>query len=134
MPFPPASRDRGRRHTAATMFAHQVFVADHGKVSPIRHKGERRTGSDSGQGAGLRRYGGQASQVISLPAWGRLRPRAVRPFGARNESVSAIRQADLCDRYDKASWEASHAADRYYDLETGTPLAGLVALLARFGG
>jgi hypothetical protein len=40
---------------------------------------------------------------------------------------------DLCDRYDKASWEASHAADRYYDLETGNPLAGLVALLAGFG-
>ena len=40
---------------------------------------------------------------------------------------------DLCDRYDKASWEASHAADRYYDLETGTPIAGLVVLLAGFG-
>ena len=26
-----------------------------------------------------------------------------------------------------------HAADRYYDLHTGTPLAGLVALLAEFG-
>ena len=40
---------------------------------------------------------------------------------------------DLCDRYDKASWEASHAADRYYDLETGTPIVGLVVLLAEFG-
>jgi hypothetical protein len=40
---------------------------------------------------------------------------------------------DLCDRYDKSSWEARHAADRYYDLETVTPLAGLVALLAEFG-
>src|SRR6266700_480111 len=40
---------------------------------------------------------------------------------------------DLCDRYDKSSWEPLHAADRYYDLETGTPLAGLVALLAEFG-
>ena len=40
---------------------------------------------------------------------------------------------DLCDRYDKASWEARHAADRYYDPETGIPLAGLVALLAGFG-
>jgi hypothetical protein len=40
---------------------------------------------------------------------------------------------DLCDRYDKASWEARHAADRYYDLETGTPLAGLMALLTEFG-
>jgi len=40
---------------------------------------------------------------------------------------------DLCDRYDKSSWEPLHAADRYYDLETGTPLAGLVALLAGFG-
>lgn len=40
---------------------------------------------------------------------------------------------DLCDRYDKSSWEPLHAADRYYDLDTGTPLAGLVALLAEFG-
>ena len=40
---------------------------------------------------------------------------------------------DLCDRYDKSSWEPLHAADRYYDPETGTPLAGLVALLAEFG-
>ena len=40
---------------------------------------------------------------------------------------------DLCDRYDKSSWEPQHAADRYYDLETGNPLAGLVALLAGFG-
>jgi pRiA4b ORF-3-like protein len=40
---------------------------------------------------------------------------------------------DLCDRYDKASWEVSHAGSRYFDLETGTPLGGLVALLAGFG-
>jgi hypothetical protein len=40
---------------------------------------------------------------------------------------------DLCDRYDKSSWEPEHAADRYYDLETERPLAGLVALLAGFG-
>ena len=40
---------------------------------------------------------------------------------------------DLCDRYDKASWEPLHAADRYHDLDTGTPLAGLAALLAEFG-
>jgi pRiA4b ORF-3-like protein len=40
---------------------------------------------------------------------------------------------DLCDRYDKSSWEPLHAADRYYDLATGTPLAGLLALLAEFG-
>jgi hypothetical protein len=39
----------------------------------------------------------------------------------------------LCDRYDKSPWEPLHAADRYYDLETGRPLAGLVALLAGFG-
>ncbi len=40
---------------------------------------------------------------------------------------------ELCDRYDKSSWEPLHAADRYYDPETGTPLAGLLALLAEFG-
>jgi Plasmid pRiA4b ORF-3-like protein len=40
---------------------------------------------------------------------------------------------DLCDKYDKSSWEPVHAADRYYDLDTGTPLAGLVALLTEFG-
>jgi hypothetical protein len=39
---------------------------------------------------------------------------------------------DLCDRYDKSYWEPVHAADGYYDLETGKPLAGLVALLAGF--
>src|SRR6266702_3495471 len=40
---------------------------------------------------------------------------------------------DLCDRYDKSVWGPLHAADRYYDLDTETPLAGLVALLAEFG-
>ena len=40
---------------------------------------------------------------------------------------------DLCDRYDKSFWGPLHAADRYYDLDTETPLAGLVALLAEFG-
>jgi pRiA4b ORF-3-like protein len=40
---------------------------------------------------------------------------------------------DLCDQYDKSSWEPLHAADRYHDLETGLPLAGMVALLAEFG-
>jgi hypothetical protein len=40
---------------------------------------------------------------------------------------------DLCDRYDKSFWEPLHAADRYFDLDTGMPLAGLVALLAGFG-
>ena len=44
-----------------------------------------------------------------------------------------VRLHDLCDRYDKSSWEPLHAADRYYDLETGMPLAGLLALLAEFG-
>src|SRR6266702_2646900 len=29
-------------------------------------------------------------------------------------------------------WQPVHAADRYYDLDTGTPLAGLVELLAEF--
>jgi hypothetical protein len=41
--------------------------------------------------------------------------------------------SDLCDRYDKSPWEPLHAADRYYDLQTGMPLAGLLALLAEFG-
>ena len=40
---------------------------------------------------------------------------------------------DLCDKYDKSSWAPVHAADRYYDLDTGTPLAGLVALLTESG-
>src|SRR6266849_9655356 len=40
---------------------------------------------------------------------------------------------ELCDRYDKSSWEPLQAADRYHDLETGMPLAGLVELLAEFG-
>lgn len=39
----------------------------------------------------------------------------------------------LCDRYDKSSWEPMHAADRYFDPETGNPLAGVIALLAEFG-
>jgi len=54
-----------------------------------------------------------------------------RPDGLWGPVHAALQ--DLCDRYDKAFWEASHAADRYYDLETGTPLTGLVALLAEFG-
>jgi hypothetical protein len=45
--------------------------------------------------------------------------------------IEAVRA--LCDRYDKSSWETLDAAGRYYDLETGKPLAGLVALLAGFG-
>ena len=40
---------------------------------------------------------------------------------------------DLCARYDKSSWEPLHAADRYYGLESGMPLAGLLALLGEFG-
>src|SRR5258706_15318580 len=40
---------------------------------------------------------------------------------------------DLCDRYDKSSWEPLYAADRYDGHETRTPLAGLLALLAEFG-
>ena len=40
---------------------------------------------------------------------------------------------DLCDRYDKSSWEPLQAAGRYDGLETGMPLAGLAALLAEFG-
>jgi hypothetical protein len=40
---------------------------------------------------------------------------------------------DLCDRYDKSSWEPLHAADKYDGPETGMPLAGLVAMLAEFG-
>jgi len=39
----------------------------------------------------------------------------------------------LCERYAKTSWKTLDAAGRYDDLETGEPLAGLVALLAGFG-
>ena len=39
----------------------------------------------------------------------------------------------LCDRYDKRSWEALGAADRYGDAWSEKPLAGLVVLLAGFG-
>jgi hypothetical protein len=39
----------------------------------------------------------------------------------------------LGDRYDKRSWEALTAADRYGEPENGKPLAGLVELLAGFG-
>jgi hypothetical protein len=44
-----------------------------------------------------------------------------------------LRLHDLCDRYDQSPWGALRAADRYCDLETGTPLTGLLALLAEFG-
>jgi hypothetical protein len=57
--------------------------------------------------------------------------RVPRGHGLWEAADAALR--DLCDRYDKAFWEASHAASRYFDLETGTPLAGLVVLLAGFG-
>jgi hypothetical protein len=39
----------------------------------------------------------------------------------------------LCDRYDKRSWEALSAADRYGDAWSEKPLAGLIVLLAGFG-
>ena len=55
-------------------------------------------------------------------------PRTVGLWGPVRAAVH-----DLCDRYDKSSWEPVHAADRYDGLEAGTPLAGLVALLAEFG-
>jgi hypothetical protein len=40
---------------------------------------------------------------------------------------------ELCDGYDKWSGEVRPALDRYDDLGTGTPLAGLAEMLARFG-
>jgi len=40
---------------------------------------------------------------------------------------------ELCDGYDKWSGEVRPALDRYDDLGTGTPLAGLAELLAGFG-
>ena len=54
-----------------------------------------------------------------------------RPGGLWGPVHAALH--DLCDRYDKSSWEPLHAADRYDGPETRTPLAGLVALLAEFG-
>jgi pRiA4b ORF-3-like protein len=55
-------------------------------------------------------------------------PRTSRLWGPVHATLH-----DLCDRYDKSTWEPLQAADRYYDLETGTPLVGLVELLAEFG-
>ena len=54
-----------------------------------------------------------------------------RTGGLRGAVHAGLRY--LCDRYDKSFWEPLHAADRYFDLETGMPLAGLLALLAEFG-
>ena len=59
------------------------------------------------------------------------REKAPRRAGLWEAVDAALR--DLCDRYDKAFWQAWHAADRYFDLETGNPLAGLAVLLAGFG-
>lgn len=39
----------------------------------------------------------------------------------------------LCDVHDKSYWEPVHAADRYFDIQAGEPLFGLVTLLAAFG-
>ena len=39
----------GRRRTAAMMCAHDVFVADDGTVSPIRHEDQRQAGSVFGE-------------------------------------------------------------------------------------
>lgn len=58
-------------------------------------------------------------------------PRMPVTDGLWQPVVTAVRV--LCDRDDKEFWGPLHAAGRYYDLETGTPLAGLVALLAGFG-
>ena len=58
--------------------------------------------------------------------------------GAPAPAVCGSRYAalqDLCDRYDKASWEPSHAADRYDDLDRETAgRAGRAAGRVRRGG
>ncbi len=58
-----------------------------------------------------------------------------RPASAKGGLWHAVAEAlrGLCDVYDKSSWEPMHAVDRYFDSETGNPLAGVVALLAEFG-
>ena len=58
-----------------------------------------------------------------------------RPADAKVGLWHAVTEAlrGRCDRYDKSSWEPMHAVDRYLDVETGNPLAGVVALLAEFG-
>ena len=58
-----------------------------------------------------------------------------KPANAEGGLWHAVTEAlrGLCDMYDKSSWEPMHAVDRYFDSETGNPLAGVVALLAEFG-
>src|SRR5260370_1419372 len=83
----------------------------------------------AGSGGGLRDAARLAGGSVVLGRAGKLAPGvgAGRPAGTPGAGHA------LCDRYDKASWEPLHAADRYHDLEPGTPLAGLVELLAEFG-
>ena len=47
----------------------------------------------------------------------------------------AVRKAvdEVCEVHDKSHWEPLHAADRYRELESDDPTAGLVTLLAGFG-
>jgi len=40
---------------------------------------------------------------------------------------------EVCEMHDKSYWEPLHAADRYRELESDDPTAGLVTLLAGFG-
>ena len=58
-----------------------------------------------------------------------------RPASAKGGLWRAVAEAlrGLCDVYDKSSWEPMHAVDRYFDSETGNPLAGVVVLVAEFG-
>ena len=57
------------------------------------------------------------------------------PADAKDGLWHAVTEAlrGLCDRYDKPFWASMHAVDRYFDSETGNPLAGVAALLAEFG-
>ena len=47
----------------------------------------------------------------------------------------AVRKAvdEVCEVHDKSHWEPLRAADRYRELESDDPMAGLVTLLAGFG-
>jgi hypothetical protein len=55
------------------------------------------------------------------------------PLTVRTWSLVSAALGDLCDRYDKNFSEVHSAAYRYHGLDAGTPLAGLVSLLAGFG-
>src|SRR5260370_1315534 len=91
------------------------------------------SGDDLRDAARLARECMVMGRAVALGQWiGTSARRVTAGQGLRKAAVpEALR--GLCDLYDRWAWERMHAVDGYFDWESGTPLAGVVALLAEFG-